>query len=510
MNRYWIVCASLMLVVEFAATVPARAAENVWSIEYLNSRKSEWDQLAGATVRIEGRVSLAGGGQLRLMKCELSIRASDDMIRSLQAKKAVEITGRLKKDNGKFAFEADRIQVLPTDLEQYGTRTSKLRNAKAAEWYEVGDWASERSRFYEDADLAKKAQLAYEHGLTAESRTLAADDAEGRFQLARKVTQYKLADSRRMELMHEGDRILCNAALKAKSIDKDAWPKLRAKLAEDLPGSTQPLPAIPEELAGRYEREPLAVYHDSPDDVRRQLHRILYTSILLKSIQDDAAKDGRNGDTIAARLDEQAPEYKQLAEQYRTMKMAWRIEQATSATRPEIEQLATDLRARQQPDQARLAVTQWLRAREPRLRQDGALGLLQLADEHLLLLQDERKAVAILAEANKLDPAFADVLEKLKSLGYANVGGTWIKSNPAIAPRPAGLTDAVIPGTFAIGMSGTAARNVMGTGVTGRALTKKGISEVWSFGAPGTSRVIIRLEGPSAPDLRVTDIRSER
>jgi hypothetical protein len=503
--------AGLMLLTGLVAALPARAAENVWSTDYFNSRKSDWEQFVGAVVRIEGRVSLAGGGQFRLVKCDLPIHASDTMIRSLQAKKSVEITGRFKRDNGKLVFEADRIQNLPTDLEQYNSRTAKLRNDDAADWYEVGDWASERSRFYDDADLAKKARTAYEHGLMAESRNLKADDAGGRFQLATKVAGYKLPEALRMELMHEGDRILWHAALKARPFDRDSWAKLIKKLAEDLPGSTQPLKAIPEELAGRYEREPLAVYHDSPDDVRKQLHRILYTNVLIKVIGEDAAPDGRNGDAIAARLEAEAPEFPQLAKQYRDQKMTWRIGQAATATRPEIEQLAADLRTRQQPDQARLVLTKWLRAREPRLRQDGAVGYLQLADEYLLLLQDERNAVAVLAEAHKLDPAFADVTEKLQSLGYADVGGTWVKSLQPKVPNPVEMPDAVIPGTFAIGMNAATARNVMGSGVTGRVLTKRGVSEVWSFGAPGTSRVIIRLEGTNlSPELRVTDIRSER
>ena len=147
------------------------------------------------------------------------------------------------------------------------------------------------------------------------------------------------------------------------------------------------------------------------------------------------------------------------------------------------------------------------------MRQDGALGLMQLADEYLALLQDERKAVAVLVEANKLDPAFADVLEKFKSLGYVNAGGTWIKANPSAAPDPAATMDQPVPGTVAKGMNAVAARNAMGGRPSSfaRVLTKKGASEVWSYGQPGTSRLIILLEGTSlSPEMKVLEIRNER
>lgn len=495
----------------FGSAMCAFAADNVWSTEFLNSRKSEWDQLAGATIRVEGRVSLVGGGQLKLAKCDLLFRANESLLRSVQGKKAVEIAGRLKKENGKYQFDVDRLQILPSDIEQYESKTARLRNAKASEWYELGDWAAERSRFYDDAELARKARSAYDHGITAEWRALDSDDAEGRFRLADKVTQYMLPDSRKMELTHEGDRILVATTLKAKSPDKDVWEKLFAKLAEDLPDSTKPLPVFPEELRVRYEREPLSVYRDVPDEVRRQLHRILYVSTALKVILDEAAKDGSNGDVIADRLVQQVPEARQLADQYRQRKLLWRLNQAATATRPEIEQLASDFRARQQPDQAQQALTQWLQAQEPRLRKDGQVGLMQLADDYLTLVKDERKAVTLLAEANKLDPKFSDVIEKLKSLGYSNVGGTWIKTGNVAAP--ATPVEATMPETVAIGINGAAARRAMGgrPGSLARVLTKKGADEIWCYGQPGTSRVIIRLEAERlAPELRVTEIRNER
>lgn len=491
----------------FALPIVAPAAENVWSTESFMGRKADWDQLLGATIRIEGRVSLSGGGQIRLAKCEVSIHASDAAIRAIHGKKAVEITGRLIKENGKLILEADRVQVIQTDLEQFESRSAKLRNTKAVEWYALGDWATERSRFYEDADLSKKAAAAYERGITIEWRGMEADDANARFQLAEKASQYKISDPRRMELIHEGDRILRTQA--AKASDRELWAKLLARLPKDFPGCTQPLASVPAELNDRYERDPLVVYHDSSAEVRQQLHRLFYISVLVKSILDEATKDGSNADVIAKRLEQEVPEASALAAQYRQLKLKWRLEQAATATRPEIEQLAADFKAVQQPEQARQALTRWLQARESGLRQDGPAGLLQLADEYQSLLQDEPKAVTLLADANRLDPSVIEVTDKLRSLGYTNLGGTWVKSKGDTPPTPLAMD--INPGTVAVGMAGTAVRAAMGADPSSlsRVLTKRGSSEVWSYGVPG-SRLIIRLEGNKTNDLKVMDIKNER
>ena len=105
------------VIVLWSVTMTASAADSSWSVSYVNSRKAEWEQLAGASLRIEGRISLLGSGQMRLSKFEVPIHADEALIRSLQGKKNVEISGQLKKENGKFQFHADRIKVLPTDVQ---------------------------------------------------------------------------------------------------------------------------------------------------------------------------------------------------------------------------------------------------------------------------------------------------------------------------------------------------------------------------------------------------------
>ncbi len=506
----------LSLIVALLSFAPLSfAADSVWSVEYLNSRKAEWEQLTGPTLRVEGRIATHGKGQLRLIKCELAFHATEAQLRQLNGRRVVELVGSLKKQDGKLAFEVAQILVLPTDVEQFESRTVKLRNPRPADWYELGDWAAGRGRFYDDAEITKKALSAYANGVKLEWRALPANDGEARIQLARKVQQYKLPDDQRMEILHEGYRLLWQTALKpepAKQPDPATWTQLAARLADDLPGSTESLPQFPAELKQRYEREALTLYRESPAATRRQLHRLFYASVILKSIELEAAADGRDGNVIADRIEQAVPEAKALAETYREKKLTWRLARAATATRQEIEQLASDYRSRQQPVPARQALQTWLQAREGRMRDDGSLGLMQLADDHLALLKDETKAAALLKEAHKLDPSLDEVNRRLESLGYKLDRGAWTRD---VAAKPAGgapKPEAPATTSIAVGMTASALRAFQGRPESiGRAMTRNGLTEVWSYGTPGTSRLIVHLERTgSKGEAIVIEFGSER
>jgi len=498
------------------AAMTATAADNaVWSVEYLNSRKAEWDQLLGAPIKVEGRISVNGKGNLRLAKCEASFVVADSSNRSLSGKAAVEISGRFKKDkdNGRLYFDVDQIDVISSDIDKYDSRSARLAKAGPEEWYALGDWASDRSRFYEDTELGKKAQAAYERGVSVAWRGLANDDFKGRFELAGKITRFKLPDEKRMELMHEGYRMKWTAAIKAKLNDAEAWKQFASEMANDLPGCTQAVAKLPKEMKEKYENDPLVVYRTAPDEIRRQLHRMFYVTVILKPILNEAEQDGRNGDVIADRIEQIAPEATVLADQYRSLKLTWRLERASTATRAEIEQLANEFRSRRQPDLARQAILVWLQAREPRLREDGALGLLQLADDCLKLLHDEAKAVRILEEAYKLDPNFKDVPQKLNSLGYYLNGVTWMKGIPQQPESPTTPINDQSPGGITIGMTASHLAQVMGgrAGSITRISTKQGFTEVWCYQPRGTSRIIVRLKRDKlATEAMVMDYRSEK
>ena len=498
----------------FAAAFPptAFAADNVWSVEFLNSRKAEWEQLVGPAVRVEGRVALHGKGNLRLAKCELNFRVTESQLRLLNNKKTIEISGRFKREEGKVWFEVAQIQAIPSDLEQFESRSSKLRNPRPAEWYELGDWAVERSRFYDDAELAKRGAAAYAQGLKAEWRLLPADDGEARLKLAVQAKEYKFPDDQRMELLHEGYRQLWLAASKVEQPTAESWRQLAARLAKDLPGCTEALPEYPAELKKRYDSEPLTVYRESPPETRRQLHRMFYAAIVLKPILSEAATDGRDGHLIAERIEQTIPEEQTLAEKSRAARLAWRLARVASITRQEAEQLASDYRTRQQPADATLALQTWLKSREPRMREDGSHSLLEHAEEYLELLKDEDKAASLLKEAYKLDPKFEDVTRRLSSLGYKLDRGAWTKNGGSTPPTNRPVSETTAPGGVSIGMTASALRANMGArpDSISRAITKSGVIEIWNYGDIGSARLTFHLERTGRGESKVIEFINGR
>ncbi len=490
----------------------ALAADNAWSVEFLNSRKAEWDQLAGPTVRIEGRVGLQGKGQLRLAKCDLNFRATEAQLRSISGKKTIEVTGRFKREEGKVWFEVTQLQAIPSDLEQFESRSSKLRNPRPAEYYELGDWAVERSRFYDDVELAKRGAAAYSQGLKADWRTLPADNGEARLTLAVKAKEYKFPEDQRLELLHEGYRQLWQAALKVEPPAPESWSQLAARLAQDLPGCTQPLPEYPAGLKQRYDREPLTVYREATAETRAQLHRMLYAAIVLKPILSEAAADGRDGNVIAIKIETIIPEEKELAEKYRVLRLTWRLARVTAATRQEAEQLATDYRTRQQPAVATQALQTWLKSRESRMREDGSHSLLQHAEEYLELLQDADKAASLLKEAHKLDPSFEDVTRRLSSLGYKLDRGAWSKDKAASLSPIIANSGANPIGSVTVGMTASALKTHMGgqPESLSRAITKSSVIEIWNYGAPGNPRLTFHLERTGRGEAKVIEFINGR
>ena len=181
---------------------------------------------------------------------------------------------------------------------------------------------------------------------------------------------------------------------------------------------------------------------------------------------------------------------------------------SATATRQEVVQLANDFRSRQLPVLARQALQSWLRAREDRLREDGSLGLLQLAEDYLLLLQDEMKAVALLLEAYKLDPSFEDVTRRLESLGYKMVRGAWTKEKAVKPASDPSTTDANATGGISVGMTESALRKLLPARPESiaRVITSTSVIEVWSYGPIGTSPLTIRLERAGRSEARVVEI----
>lgn len=469
------------------------AADAVWTVQKLIDNKP-WDRFIGSplAIRVEGRLGTSGGGQFRLVRCETVFTIDGEKLRAIPSKSTVEVKGQFKKNGGRLEFAVDEIKVVPNYVDQFELKASKLRLPTPDDWNELGDWAAERARFYEDADLMKKAKDAYTNAIELNYRSLKPTDAEGRFSLAKKMESLQLSDRRRMELIHEGFRIQWKTAQKADPPDTAAWQQLANTLAEQLPGANVPLKLVPPDLKETYDQDPDSTYRKANDDLRLQLHRLFFVAVTKKILLHGESRDGRDGDSIADQIDKLIPEEHALAEKQRVAKLGYRTQTIGVATRTEAENLAAAFRERHQNENAKEVLQQWIKAHEPRLKGD-VVGLLQLADEYSTLLNDERTAVEYLSDAYRIDPTFEAVKTKLTSLGYQLKNSRWTKKS-SVLPPPSD-TASQSPTGISVGLTATGLRTLLGQPRSlARAITARGITEVWSFGPAGSTPLVIRLE----------------
>ena len=484
------ICTFLFAIVILDCFSSASAADDdVWSIARLNAEEDHWSDLIDKPLKVEGRVSAVSKFQFRFVHCDLTFHVTEEQSRQVGLVRNVEVSGRFikVKETGKLMFAVDRVHRLGSDVDQFDAREYKLKSTDAADWFELADWAQSRGKFYDDEELAGRTQRARKKGVQLERQSLPEGDDEARFAMAAKLNEWKLEPALREELIHEGARLKWQAA------KEDA--ARRGRFAEWLktayPRSATPLKEFPAELNQKYSARPLETFASADEPTRRVLKRLFYMQVALAEILDRAQPDGGNAADIAKDLKDLVPEREDLIEAYRESAFQWRLKSIAGASRQEALRLAEDLKSRDDSEAARELLRGWIQSRETRLRKDGPIGLMQLAEDYLQLVEEEPTAVKLLAEAQRLDPSFSDPGERLKQLGYRLDDDRWVKGDGPDAGEPAQKGH----GELELGMSAADVLALLGTPTAkGRIITGEGMQEVWSFGRRGTPRLLIHLQ----------------
>lgn len=477
---------------------PSAAAPPRQSIEEFVALKSRWANFAALSLplKVEGRLASISysRGYLRFDGCELPFQTegATKLSRLPPDCTTVEVTGRLASREGKLWFVLESLRHLPGDLQRFRSQEARIDRAKPDGWYELAGWALGRSRFYKDAELEAEARAAYRTGLFAERAALAPGDWQGVLSLARKADGFGLPETLEQELVHEAYRIRWDA------VQKEQRPDLKSlleALARDLPGCRAPLASPLAEPAAKYRRQPLAVYGDADAGERKTLHRVLYADVALQEIERRASPDGGNGFEIAAEIEKQLPERRDLAESYRRRELSLKLSRVGSAGREAMLALAEHFRTRCEPEKARETIEKWLEARGKELRRDGPAGLLRLAEEHVRLLEDTKTAVELLKEAHKLSPGTPEIVKRLNQLGYFHHEGRWL-TRAELEQLPEDPTEAAIRrGEVQRGMTPGQVRRALAGSPTSvaRVASSININEVWVYAEPDGTRLAIHF-----------------
>jgi len=483
------------------------ADETLLSVADLNAAKAKWNDWLDQPIRVEGRVSTVTRSQFRLVHCDVTFRVTEEQSRTVGKVRNVEILGRFKreKETDKLYVAVERVEIALSDLEYFDAREAKLKSSKSADWYDLAIWAEQRGKFYSDDDLATRSVRTWRKGFELERTELAENDFEARFALAAKLKTRELDPSLQEELQHEGARLKWQQSQN----DRQQIAKFADWLTELYPQSTKPLKTWPEKLSREYEANPLRTFRESPATDRGTIARLFLIQVELARVLPLAKLDGSNATTIVDALKERVPERTDLIEKYAESAFQQRLKTIATATRQDALRLAEELKTRDRTADATALLRSWMSAQEPRLRKDGPIGLMQLAEDYLRLINDEPAAVTLLAEANKLDASFEDAGERLKQLGYHLVDQRWVKGDSAaVTDMPQNNKP---PNQLAVGMKPEDVLALLGSpNAKSRIISANGVYEVWSFGRRGTSRLLIHLQRSAADEsAKVTRFLTE-
>lgn len=487
--------------------VPAGAAVRTYSIEQFNKSRPE----PGVEVKVEGRVASIAANLLRFRNCDLAFRAESDFSDIPRGTPNLEVTGQINRESddlggaGRDVFRVVRSRVVPTDQDTFQAKRRLIRGENPADWYTLAAWAEERGQFYKDRDLLAQAQESRAHAISIEQRQATRDGPAALLALASKAEQLKLPDAFRQALVHESYH---QAWRNSQTEPVAKLAPLLAGMDRDLPGSTQPLAQVENDLRNRYRLKPLETYESADAATRRKLHRLMYADVLLRTIVSGLEAEGKNGGAIADAIDRQVPEEHALAETFRDKSLTARASAAEKLSRRDMLALADEYVTRQQAREAERIKQKWLAARRSRLQPDDTEGLLQLADEYRGLLKDKATADRLLFEAYVRNPGAMAIVEQLERQGYHLKNGIWLSQQEFKARPPDKLEQALREGRVETGMTAAQVRQGLGEPSTlSRSVSANQVLEVWTYALVDSTQIAIHLgKRRGLSDLKVVSV----
>jgi hypothetical protein len=471
------------------------------SVEDFLKTKPRWPKLIGKTFRIEGRLATGAGTVLKLHKLPLLFVSEEELPELRGPNLALEVVGQLRKrETGVFEFELLALKRTESDIQRVNRLRVELPRDNPEPWYDLGEWAMDRVRFYQsgrelDRQLTKEATSLFRMALRKERTIMREPDYRLLKELALKSERYGLGDEFKLPLLYEAHyRTWHDTSATASS---DDLVTIALHIAEDLPEASTPVGEVDPDIVSEWKEGPVLYYKMSKAEQRPELHQLLYQQVMLASIEKDAEPDGRNGDEIAARLKERLPKFSKLADSYKRKALDWRVEHVTNLSRGKLIELKQELIKSGEESRADEVLRRWFTPVETRLRRQGAVGLIELAFEYEDLFDDGDTAVALLLESDRVKPGSSYVAERLEGYGYIRVEGRWRRKDTSMTGDASPIEIAIRNGRVIRGMTSAHVRKSLGPpdAIT-RVLTSREVLEYWVYRTPSGSGMSVRMSRP--------------
>ncbi len=426
------------------------AQRSSFSIPEFVAIENQWDDLVGEPLRIEGRYSSFTPTAMRFLNCDLFFYLPSGTPRPLGRSKTLEVTGRLKRDQGELKFMVDSVQQRPADTDQLQISRSLLPQNDAEPWYELGQKTVKRARFYDDALLEKLGVDLLERGLQIERSRRKEITPDFLKELSVKAARMGIPQNRQQSLQHESLRMQLD---QRKSTANFEWGRFREQVEKSLPGSIVPLTSLSGKLFDEYRQKPIETYAGASNHARQQLSRLFYLEVLQQEMTDRLTPGGANGDILARQYAAVAPDDPDFAQQLRDAALMYRSGNLLSATRTELLSLSQQYREQGDTKMAEAALRKWLDHRAGQLDRAGPSDYLQTALDYDEWLDQREQAEAVLLRGIDRYPSDAPLQGLLTKWGFIQQNDEWLSSEDAPMVEPNEIELAIQAGRIVPGMN---------------------------------------------------------
>ncbi|MCG6157035.1 hypothetical protein [Rubinisphaera margarita] len=441
---------SIVAALVFSLTVPAAAAQRTsFSIPEFVAVQDQWADLVGEPLRVEGRYSSFTPTAMRFLKCDLFFYLPSGTPRPLGRSKTLEVTGRLKRDQGELKFMVDSVQQRPADTDQLQISRALLPDNDAEPWYELGEKTVERADFYDDSLLKKLGIDLLERGLQIERSRRAEITPAFLKELSTKAARMGIPANRQQALQHEGLRLQLEQRKSTPTFD---WASFREQVEKSLPGSIVPLTSLSGKLFDDYRRNPIETYVGASNHARQQLSRLFFLEVLQQEMTDRLSAGGANGDLLAKEYAMVAPDDPDFAQQLRDAALMYRSGNLLSATRTELLSLAQQYCDQGDAKMAEAAMRKWLDHRAGQLDRAGPSDYLQTAVDYDDWLDQRERAKEVLLRGIERYPGDTPLQGLLNKWGFIQQNDKWISSDDAPMVQPNEIELAIQAGRIVPGM----------------------------------------------------------
>ncbi|QDU64102.1 hypothetical protein Pan216_49910 [Planctomycetes bacterium Pan216] len=436
------------------------APRSVAPQEIRRSLDGQWIVVEGT---YGGLVGKKANKQLRLRDCDAAFVTEKPL--PLNAGGNLRITGLVAVRGQTITVEVTSIEPLPTDVRMYRDRASDIPVDQFEPWYDLSEWAATRAELTKSVDLKRLARKARLMGFEQEHR-LAAEDVNRLRALRERIAKEKTATGVDLEALdHE---ILHASLASAPPRSLNEWIRFALSVNQYFPNVHVGLPPLDSALRGRYEARPVAVFRDADAKTRPRLLRYFQSRLIKRGLESADRKGAAPPRDLAGQARRYLPDYPEIAEHWYQQAVLRSRTKLSSMTSSEVAVMAEILRAELNKSfEAGELLRQWVHRRREQMGATASTReLIELADTVQAWYErpayeqwSEREkptVVALLKQADRIDPEFREASRRLRALGYRREGNNWV-----VELAPAAMTTGV--GGISLGMNHTEVRDRLGS-----------------------------------------------